>query len=503
MRDEDKSREQLLEELQALRARLGGPTAVCAIAGENPCREVEEELEQSRQRLRAVFENSLDGMILMDDTGRYVDVNPSGCEMLGYTREELLRLTVFDVTPPESRAPARALLGQFLTAGTLSGEYTVVCKNGSRRHLEFRSVANILPGLHLGVHRDVTERMRREEELRRQKEVLQTIFDHIPVMIELIDPHGQVQLVNREWERVLGWSLEDARQRDVFAEIYPDPAEKERVAQYILNPPPGWADFRTRARDGRTIDTSWANVLLSDGTSMGFGQDVTERKQAEQALERYAIRLQSLSQRLVDVQEEERRHLARELHDEIGQLLTSLKFAIEGGASEAERLAEARELIADALARVRTLASDLRPALLDHLGLVPALRSLIARYTAGTGVRVSFNGAGLGRRFAARVETAAYRIVQEALTNVARHARVDEAAVRVWVDADRLQVQVEDEGVGFDADTALAGGHSSGLPGMQERVMLLGGRLAVESVPGGGTHLMAELPLNGEEGGAG
>ena len=132
---------------------------------------------------------------------------------------------------------------------------------------------------------------------------------------------------------------------------------------------------------------------------------------------------------------------------------------------------------------------------------MPALLGLFERYTKRTGVRVSFHHSGVeGRRFAPEVETTAYRVVQEALTNVARHARVTETAVRVWVDADALQVQVEDEGVGFDPQAVLAAGRSSGLPGLHERVRLVGGRLTLESSPGGGTHLLAELPLAGPAG---
>jgi signal transduction histidine kinase len=209
--------------------------------------------------------------------------------------------------------------------------------------------------------------------------------------------------------------------------------------------------------------------------------------------------VQALSRRLLTVQEEERLRLARELHDEVGQILTSLKFALEAGASATPttadaRLDEPRALIEEALTRVREMSFDLRPALLDHLGLLPALVALIKRYTACSGVCVNFKHAGLGSRFTPEVETATYRIVQEALTNVARHARVGEAVVRVWCQDDVLQVQVEDQGAGFDHEAALASGRSSGLPGMYERVMLLGGRLIIESVPGNGTHLTAELP---------
>ena len=116
-----------------------------------------------------------------------------------------------------------------------------------------------------------------------QKEVLQTIFDHIPVMVCFVDPAGRIRLVNREWERVLGWSLEEARTLDIAAELYPDPERRREALEFILNPGRGWEEFRTRARDGRTIETAWSNVLLSDGTSIGFGLDIGDRKRAEEA----------------------------------------------------------------------------------------------------------------------------------------------------------------------------------------------------------------------------
>jgi signal transduction histidine kinase len=164
------------------------------------------------------------------------------------------------------------------------------------------------------------------------------------------------------------------------------------------------------------------------------------------------------------------------------------------------KLAEARALLDEVLTRVRELSYDLRPALLDHLGLLPALRCLIERYTDSTGVCVNCKHAGLDERVAPELETAAFRIVQEALTNVARHAQVSEAAVRVWVETDILAVQVEDQGVGFDVEAVMAAARSHGLPGMHERVLLLEGRLLIESAPGSGTHVLAELPLSGHAG---
>jgi signal transduction histidine kinase len=211
--------------------------------------------------------------------------------------------------------------------------------------------------------------------------------------------------------------------------------------------------------------------------------------------------LQTLSHRLVELQENERRDVARELHDEIGQLLTGLKLALEmacrsPGAMGSAPPADALTLVNELIARVRRMSLDLRPAMLDDLGLLPALLWHLERYTALTQVGVTFEHAGVQGRLPPAVETAAYRIVQEALTNVARHAGVTEARVRLRVQQGTLRVQIEDRGRGFDTRATLAGGASSGLTGMRERARLLGGQLRVGSAPGEGTRLTAELPLD-------
>jgi signal transduction histidine kinase len=205
--------------------------------------------------------------------------------------------------------------------------------------------------------------------------------------------------------------------------------------------------------------------------------------------------LAALSQRLVDVQEAERRDLARELHDEVGQLLTGLLFRIEGhGAGSRSPKEEMTAIVNDLLSRVRNISMNLRPPMLDDLGLLPALRWQIDRFETQTGIAVEFHHASLDRRFDPRVEITAFRIVQEALTNVARHARVTAAKVDLWAGEEVLRVRIEDEGRGFDPGAALAA-RSSGLNGMRERTRLAGGRLDIASEPGRGTRLSLELPL--------
>lgn len=215
-------------------------------------------------------------------------------------------------------------------------------------------------------------------------------------------------------------------------------------------------------------------------------------------------RTQVLSQRLVEIQEAERRNIARELHDEIGQILTGLKLILEMSLrlppeESRANVQEAQTLVGELMSKVRQISLDLRPGMLDDLGLLPALLWYFGRYTAQTKVQINFTHNGLDdHRFAARVETAAYRIVQEALTNVARYAGVAEVRVNAWADADILCVEIKDTGVGFDPDAALTANISSGLPGMGERARLLGGGLTIESEIGGGTSITAHLPIWGE-----
>ena len=212
-------------------------------------------------------------------------------------------------------------------------------------------------------------------------------------------------------------------------------------------------------------------------------------------------RAANLSRRLMEVQEAERRHIARELHDEIGQALTGLKLSLGISASlpadvARQSHADALMQIGDLLGRVREISLDLRPAMLDDLGLLPTLLWHFERYTARTHIHVGFKHIGLeGRRFAPDVETAVYRIVQEGLTNVARHAGGREVTVRVWANEDSLSAQIEDHGKGFEPEAAFAAYISGGLGGMRERAELLGGRLTVESAPGEGTLVTAEFPL--------
>jgi len=206
-----------------------------------------------------------------------------------------------------------------------------------------------------------------------------------------------------------------------------------------------------------------------------------------------------LSYRLIKAHEEERRRIGQELHDTMGGALTLLKltlYRMEATVSEPAKplLEEVNGLVDELADEVSMLSGTLRPAVLDEVGLAAALESYFELYSRRAEIRVEFSQDGAPGRFPETVETTAYRIVQEALTNVARYAGVKDVRVNMNTDADVLRVRIEDHGCGFDPGKL--SGESSGILGMQERASLAGGTLTVNSSPGNGTVITCELPLS-------
>lgn len=211
-------------------------------------------------------------------------------------------------------------------------------------------------------------------------------------------------------------------------------------------------------------------------------------------------RMRELSRRMLEVQEEERRFLSRELHDEIGQNLTGIKALLESGIREtrgdaATNLTKALGVVNELMLQVRQLSINLRPQMLDELGLTKALIWQFNRLREQAGLEVGFQHNDTGERLPEPVEIALFRITQEALTNVIRHGQTKQAQVRLWIESDRCRLQVQDAGPGFDAHRQLREFRTSGLTGMTERAALLGGELLIESSDGTGTCLTVDLPL--------
>lgn len=326
-------------------------------------------------------------------------------------------------------------------------------------------------------------------------EGLREVVEALREVVWLSDPEmTEVLYVSPAYERVFGRSRESLyRDPSSWLEaVHPEDRERVRQAAAASAVVETEATYRIRRADGalRWVRARGFPVPSVAGESTrcaGLAEDVTDRLQAEE-------RLAALSRRLVQVQEEERRTIARELHDEAGQILTGLKLMLEASerSGAGVDLAQMKDLAGQLVERVRDLTLDLRPPMLDDLGLVPTLLWHFERYRVQTGIEVRFHHRGISGRLPAESEIAAFRIAQEALTNVARHAGVAQAAVELWRAGDTLHLQVADDGRGFDPSGVAEA--SGGLAGMRERALLLGGSLTLDSHRGTGTRLAAELP---------
>ena len=338
----------------------------------------------------------------------------------------------------------------------------------------------------------------RSDELPGLTEIYRILVEQIPaiVFIAFFEKSFGEAYVSPQIEATLGYTQEEWLNDPVrwYNSIHPDDKDRwsTEVAELFLTGEPLNSIYRVLTREGRTVmfQCDVKIVRRVDGHPWfihGTAFDVTQQRMNEEALRDYSERMEHLSRRLIEIQESERRNIALELHDQIGQMLTGLKLKLEmlvRSANEESQAGfdEVQKLVNDLISRSRSRARDLRPATLDHLGLWSAVLRHVRNYTSRTGIRVAFEHDGLeGRRFHPDLETAAFRIVQEALTNIARHSNAREATVEISANATNLSIAVEDHGTGFDTQRAFSSGQTSGLTGMRERASLLGGRLTIDS----------------------
>jgi signal transduction histidine kinase len=311
---------------------------------------------------------------------------------------------------------------------------------------------------------------------------------------------GEAELVGRTIPRSTskaGRVIERGRSERVDS-VIDDPEVNREVSRAVAARTGLWVPLVAR---GRTIGVIEAHDKV--GPEARFSD--TDLRLAETFANRAAVAA-DLSQRIardalrrvVDAQEAERRRLARELHDETGQALTSMLLGLRSleevveGEQAGDAVAELRELVVTTLRDVRQLAVELRPKVLDDFGLVPALERLAETFGAQTGIAVQFQAGFEDDRLPTEVETALYRIVQESLTNIVKHAQASHVSILLTRRGDTATAVIEDDGRGFVRERSNSG---FGLEGMRERMQLLDGTLTIESTPGAGTTLVAEVPL--------
>jgi PAS domain S-box-containing protein len=361
-----------------------------------------------------------------------------------------------------------------------------------------------------------TERVRVEEEAQRSEDRLRLVIDTIPTMAWTSRPDGVVDFLNRRWLDYAGLSLEEALEdtsRTMHPEDLPRVMEKW-LANLAAGGGPFEAEMRLRRADGEYRWFLVRNVPLRDDLGhivrwFATSTEIEDRKRAEEALRRSFDDRRALAARLQSVREEERTRVAREIHDELGQALTAIKFDLASLVYELppeEKQQYRREsimkLIDETIQTVRRISTALRPGVLDDLGLVAAVEWAAEEFEARTGTKchTSLPDAeiGMGPEHA----TALFRIFQETLTNVARHADASAVHVRLGTEVGDVSLEVRDNGKGI-GEAQLSAASSLGIRGIRERALLLGGEVTINGAPGKGTTVKVRIPKSSAQFGSG
>jgi PAS domain S-box-containing protein len=490
--------------------------AVCEEITER--KKAEQALQEAQNHLKIVLNNAPIVLLAVDRNGIFTLSEGAGLIQSGLQPGQVVGLSAYDLYGelPITLPDGRNISGDELLERVFAGETVIASTDFGGVHFENRFAPLLdqngeVNGM-VGVSIDVTERKQAEDELQSAQALIEKAFASLSEAILVIDPNGRkVIACNPAIEKIFGYKPEEVIGRSTeFLHVDRDSFEQfGRIGEPALSDKGLFqTEYRMRRKEGGIIFTENSVSTLRDDKGWTSGvvsvvRDITERKQAEEELRLSRDRLTELSRRLAETREAEARAIGRELHDQIGQMLTAMKITLDLAAQQpaeaaAKKIERAQELTAELLNRVSRLSLELRPPMLDDLGLLPALTWRVNHYQEETGLEVDFMHSGVeGTRFPSEIETAAYRIVQEALTNVARHAQATRARLEVRERGGWLEIRIEDDGVTFDVESALA--KNRGLAGMRERAQLVGGTFQIESEPGRGTRKLIRLPLPGDE----
>lgn len=513
-----------------------------------------EQLKHQAEELHAFYtliENAPDGINITDLDGRITYANPAYRAMIGYG-DDIVGQSV-QSTIDENIQRLERIIDSTLEHESWRGVINYRRKDGTsfKGQVSGMVIHDCEGNLQAGaaIVRDMTEHLNLQEALRESQVLLQGIVDSMPALIYAKDTQGRFLLVNNAFASLIGYTPDQIigkHQADLLPpellqswqdidhhiiatgtaikveEIFPS---EHTTHTYLAVKFPLYDDQGTLFAIGVTstdiTDRKRAEGVLREAydelelriaertaelyqKNKALQAEIIERQHYTERLSHMRKRLQTLSRRLMEVQEAERHHIARELHDDIGQSLTALKISLQTlqrgpyGAAISPDLDECIVIIDDILENVRNLSRDLRPSLLDDLGLVAALRWFVDRQSQLAGFAAEFVTDPLIACIPPDLETTCFRVTQEALTNIIRHAQASHVRISLQQHNTDLCLTIHDNGVGFDVQSAqerAVQGVSLGLLGMQERVLLVGGQIDIISQPAQGTEIRARFPI--------
>jgi PAS domain S-box-containing protein len=491
---------------------------------------------ESEERFRAIVKATPECVKVVAPDGTLLAMNSAGCAMVEANGDsDVVGQSVYDLIAPEFRQKFVEFNESVCQGNKGHVEFQIVGLKGTRRWMETHAVPMRDPStgqtVQLAVTRDVTARKEADEKLRRSEEELRTLANSIPQLAWMANPDGHIFWYNQGWyeytgtslEQIQGWGWKRVHDPNVYPRVFEKWTESIRTGSpFEMEFPLRGADgvfrwFLTRVspfRDAQGKITRWfgTNTNIDEQRqllrSLSEARDHLEIGVQERTAELQAanVSLRDLSARLLKVQDDERRRLARELHDSVGQIMAALSMNLAVVQSQAHKLdalgaravQENAALVQQASTEIRTLSHLLHPPLLEIAGLVSALRWYVDGFSERSNIKVDLEIPSDFPRLPNDTELAIFRIVQECLTNIHRHSGSSTAAIRILQESSRLLVQVQDNGRGIPQPKQLELMDSSrggvGVGGMRERLRQFGGTLEIES-NGAGTVVSATLEI--------
>jgi PAS domain S-box-containing protein len=467
----------------------------------------QQELKESEERYRTLIEQASDGIFISNQDGDYVDVNTSASILTGYSKAELLKLNIRDIILEHDLTERPLMLGEIKKGMVLINERTMRQKNGQLIVVEIS--AKMLPdGRFQGIVRDITARKKTEAEIRMSEHKYRLLFNSNPMPMWMISmPERNFLDVNDAAIAFYGYSKEEFMGMNI-RDLRPD-NEYSKFSEIISSFKSGITNAGTWKHKKKNGDVIKVNIItheiLYEGkqAKLFLANDITEKIEAEEKLQRSHEELRQLATHLQDIREDERTRIAREIHDELGQQLTGLKMdiswlskKINGQAPEInQKLAESLVLIDDTVKTVRRIATQLRPSILDDLGLISAMEWQSEEFEKRFKIETVFKANITVLDIDAEVSTGLFRVFQESLTNILRHAKASRVNASLHLEHESLTLQITDNGVGFEVDN-IGEKKTLGLLGMKERTLMMGGTYHITSDPGMGTTVLITVPIH-------
>ena len=489
------------------------------------CRDITKRF-QMRQKLLAVeaeLRNTINispGLICVADvnSGYFTECNPAVSRLLGFSIEEFKSRPFTEFIHPDDIQKSVDERTKLLSGSQVANfENRYLCKDGSYKWLAWQATAADEFGKVVTVATDISDLKKREAEAALSHSLLEATLESTADGILVISLEGKWTRSNQKFINMWGipecisTARDDTKVLDYILESLVEPGEFIANVSELSDDPAKVSFGTITKKNGQIFELSCYPQLLKDevvGRVFNF-RDITAQVKMSEKLTAQAFEMKQLVKRLLNTQEDERRRIAQELHDEVGQVTTALGiFLGELRAGEMENVApryqkcivESISLVEEMDSQLHRLAFDIRPLMLDELGLQPTIRWFTEQFCSRTGLECEIISKGNFPKLSKDLETSLFRIMQESFTNISRHANATKISVTLDSNNESVWLTIQDDGTGFDVNlisSDIERGTGLGIPGMRERVDQFAGKLIIQSKPGTGTLVKVQIPVDG------